>query len=124
MDQISQSSFQESDLCDTNKLINSSLLMHDLNASNEWEKSMIFPDIYAKSITRCKPVRNLQSFLLRYPSEVKSNSHLFQRSESTLSNKNLTLRQETQRMKQLVQIAVAKSTRDSNIAARRASRRH
>ena len=122
--QNSQSSFQESNLIDENKLVSRNLLIHDLNASNEWEQSMIFSDMYDKSITRCKPIRNLESFLLRYPLEVQSNSQLFQRSESSLSNKNLTLKQQTEVMRQSIQIAVAKSTRDFNIAARRAARRY
>lgn len=99
--------------------------MHDLNASNTWERSTVFNNNYEESmIDRSKPLKNLDSFLIRYPSKIDGSSPLFERSESTLSNKNLTLKQETERMKKSVRIAVAKSTRDFNIAARRVSLRH
>ena len=85
---------------------------------------MVFNNNHEESINRSKPLQNLDSFLIQYPSKIDGSSHLFERSESTLSNKNLTLKQETERMKKSVRIAVAKSTRDFNITARRASRRH
>lgn len=82
---------------------------------------MVFNGNFEESINRNKSLQNLDALMMRYPLKTDGSSHLFERSESTLSNKNLTLKQQTERMKQSVRIAVAKSTRDFNIAARRAA---
>ncbi len=68
---------------------------------------------------RSKPLLNFDSLRLRYAAKLDANSHFFERSESILSNTNISLREQTEQMKRSVQIAIARSTRNSNIATRR-----
>lgn len=83
----------------------SSLLLHNLNASDDMEKSILLTD-------------KLQSLSLIQP-KYDTSQNSFQQTESFILNDNLSLKQHTEQMKRAVRIAVARSTRDSKIIARR-----
>lgn len=68
---------------------------------------------------RSKPLITFDALRLRMASKLDSSSPFFERSESILSNTNFSLRDQTEQMKRSVQIAMARSNRNSSLAARR-----
>ena len=113
--QDSTTSMNDSDITnssDASASETSSLLLRNLNAATEWEKSILLSN---KSST-FNSFGNVRS---HYSSKVDPSRNSLEKSESFLLSDNRSLRQHTEQMKRSIKIAVARAARDSNVAARR-----
>ncbi|CAF0720529.1 unnamed protein product [Rotaria sordida] len=120
--QDSTSSVIESDISDESDVSVSdtpSLLLHNHNASIEWEKSSFFPDEKYDITNPTKSSNVFQTFQLRYLSKLDPSRHLFEQNESFVSNDHLSLKQHTEILKKSIKISVARAARDSRVVARR-----
>jgi hypothetical protein len=123
----SVSSSNASELFDESTIECSSLLLHNLYASNEWEKSIIIqnmPSDQSDVSDKTKPNNNVDAFRLEYSSKFDTSRNSFEQSESFLLSNSSPLKQQTKRMKKSTRISVAKSTRGSNTIARRNAHKH
>ncbi|CAF5168911.1 unnamed protein product, partial [Rotaria magnacalcarata] len=116
---ISESEF--SDASDTSLSDSPSLLVHNTNASMEWEKSIYIPgkQFNGKKTTKSSTIFDtLQS---QYSSKLDS-LHAFDQTESSRLYDQLSLQQLAEAMKKSIKISVARAARDSNVAARRTAK--
>ncbi|CAF0873420.1 unnamed protein product [Rotaria sp. Silwood1] len=120
--QNSTSSIDDSDVSDESDASISdspSLLLHNLNASMEWEKSIYIPDKKYDIRNKTKLPNVFETLQSQYSSKFNTSHHLFEKSESLLSNNHLSLKQQTEVLKKSIKISVARAARDSHVAARR-----
>jgi hypothetical protein len=66
-----------------------------------------------------KPSKTFETIRPLYSSKFETSQNSFGRTESFVLNDNLSLKQHTEQMKKAIQIAIARSKRDSKIITRR-----
>ncbi|CAF2785732.1 unnamed protein product [Rotaria sp. Silwood2] len=118
----STSSIDESDISDetdTSVSDTPSLLLHNLHASMEWEKSSYIPDNRYDITNKTKSPHFFETLQSQYLSKFNTSHHLFEQSEAFLSNDHLSLKQHTEFLKKSIKISVARAARDSHAVARR-----
>ncbi|CAF2982273.1 unnamed protein product [Rotaria socialis] len=110
-----------SDASDTSLSDSPSLLVHNINTSLEWEKSIYIPGKQFDGKKTTKSSTILDTIQSQYSSKLDS-LHAFDQTESSRLYDQLSLEQLTEVMKKSIKISVARAARDSNVAARRAAK--
>ncbi|CAF2093762.1 unnamed protein product [Rotaria magnacalcarata] len=116
---ISESEF--SDASDTSLSDSPSLLVHNTNASMEWEKSIYIPGKQFNGKKTTKSSTIFDTVQSQYSSKLDS-LHAFDQTESSRLYDQLSLQQLAEAMKKSIKISVARAARDSNVAARRTAK--
>jgi hypothetical protein len=93
--------------------------MHNLNASNEWEKSLIFPNNRFGRSNKTRSLKTFDNLRGRYSSRFDTSHNSSTETESFVLSDSSFSKQHTKQMKNPNKTAVIKPARDSKMVIRR-----